>query len=148
MDFYDWFQILFLILFYGAFLGRTIQLASRGIKPIVLGIGKKGFMAVLELSFFCGLTVWTVELVSIALHLDFHLFPPSLYEDMFDIWLLQVLGVVLIACGFLLFVWALKSIGDSWRVGIDRNNPGRLMTGGAFSYSRNPIFVFIDLYFL
>ena len=148
MDLYDWFQISFLILFYAAFLGRTIQLSSRGIKPFVLGVGKKGFKAVLEFSFLIGLTIWTVELVLIALHLDFHLFPPPLYEDLFDIWLLRWLGVAMIACGFFIFVWALKSFGDSWRVGIDRNNPGRLMTGGAFSCSRNPIFAFIDLYFL
>jgi protein-S-isoprenylcysteine O-methyltransferase Ste14 len=148
MDSYDWFQMVFLVLFYVAFLGRTIQLTNRGIRPFVLGIGKKGFKAGLELSFLVGLVVWTIELVSIALHLDFHFFPALLYEDWFELRPLKGLGIVLIACGYLLFLWALKSFGDSWRVGIDKTNPGSLITGGAFAYSRNPIFVFLDLYFL
>lgn len=38
--------------------------------------------------------------------------------------------------------------GKSWRVGIDKDNAGKLVTGGIFSITRNPIFVFIDMYFI
>jgi protein-S-isoprenylcysteine O-methyltransferase Ste14 len=33
-------------------------------------------------------------------------------------------------------------------VGIDNQAPGELVTTGVFAFSRNPIFVFVDLYFI
>ena len=60
----------------------------------------------------------------------------------------QVLGVLLILAGDALFVWALISFGNSWRIGIDEKSAGALVTNGIFAFSRNPIFAFIDLYFL
>jgi protein-S-isoprenylcysteine O-methyltransferase Ste14 len=42
---------------------------------------------------------------------------------------------------------ALISFGKSWRIGIDENNSNELVTTGMFKYSRNPIFLFMDLYF-
>ena len=35
----------------------------------------------------------------------------------------------------------LASFGNSFRVGIDENNPAKLITGGMFAISRNPIYV-------
>jgi len=57
-------------------------------------------------------------------------------------------GAALVLVGVLLFLAALKAFGDSWRVGIDRKTPGKLVTGGVFAWTRNPIFVFMDLYLL
>jgi protein-S-isoprenylcysteine O-methyltransferase Ste14 len=61
---------------------------------------------------------------------------------------LRLLGVILVTAGFVIFVWALGSFGSSWRIGIDEKAPGDLVTGGIFSVSRNPIFLFLDLYFI
>jgi len=44
------------------------------------------------------------------------------------------------------FILALVSFGASWRIGIDAKTPGGLVTTGIFALSRNPIFVFLDLY--
>jgi len=60
----------------------------------------------------------------------------------------RVLGALLVSVGIVLFALALASFGDSWRVGIDRDTPGALVTDGVFALSRNPIFVFMDLYAL
>ena len=62
--------------------------------------------------------------------------------------ILTVAGIVIISCSILLFAGALVSFKASWRVGIDKLNPGSLITGGIFSISRNPIFLSMDLYFL
>ncbi|MFZ6027343.1 MAG: methyltransferase family protein [Chloroflexota bacterium] len=43
---------------------------------------------------------------------------------------------------------AARGDSDWWRVGIDKRKPGQLVTHGAFAFSRNPIFLFIDLYFV
>ena len=56
--------------------------------------------------------------------------------------------MLVILTGDGLFVWALVSFGNSWRIGIDEKKAGALVTGGIFAFSRNPIFAFIDLYFL
>ncbi|MGI6105418.1 MAG: methyltransferase family protein [Raoultibacter sp.] len=51
------------------------------------------------------------------------------------------IGVGFGVLGVLFFAWALVSFGQSFRVGIDENDPGKLVTSGAFAISRNPIYV-------
>ena len=50
-------------------------------------------------------------------------------------------GVFFCVAGLLLFLWSLVSFGQSFRVGIDIDHPDKLVTNGAFAYSRNPIYV-------
>jgi protein-S-isoprenylcysteine O-methyltransferase Ste14 len=42
---------------------------------------------------------------------------------------------------------SLVSFGDSFRVGIDEERPDKLVTGGMFAFSRNPIYVCFDAFF-
>ena len=51
------------------------------------------------------------------------------------------LGVALCLGGVLILVLSLVSFGNSFRVGIDVDQPGRLVTTGIFALSRNPIYV-------
>jgi len=51
------------------------------------------------------------------------------------------IGVVLCVLGIMLFIYALISFGSSFRVGLDEDHPGELVTKGAFAISRNPIYV-------
>lgn len=51
------------------------------------------------------------------------------------------LGVAFCWAGLLLLFWSLVSFGRSFRVGIDDDKPDRLVTGGVFAWSRNPIYV-------
>ena len=57
-------------------------------------------------------------------------------------------GVGLCMLGLALFLWALISFGRSFRVGIDEEHPGTLVTSGAFSVSRNPIYTAFALILL
>jgi protein-S-isoprenylcysteine O-methyltransferase Ste14 len=147
MSFVDVFQISVLALFLLVFGGRTLAMTLKGTRVIVLGAGKRMPGAALEVLFLIGLAVWCWEVVVHALHLDLHLFPAALYKPLVESSVLTAVGVIAIFSGFTIFVWALRSFGRSWRVGIDTRNPGKLVTSGAFSISRNPIFLFIDLYF-
>ena len=56
-------------------------------------------------------------------------------------------GLTLCAAAMAGFALALASFGDSFRVGIDVNTPDKLVTGGMFSISRNPIYVCFLLFF-
>ncbi len=51
------------------------------------------------------------------------------------------LGVLFCMSGLLMFLWSLISFGRSFRVGIDTEHPDRLITTGAFAFTRNPIYV-------
>ena len=51
------------------------------------------------------------------------------------------LGVAFCLTGLLFLLWSLVSFGRSFRVGIDDVNPDKLVTGGVFAWSRNPIYV-------
>lgn len=50
-------------------------------------------------------------------------------------------GVALAVMAVAGLTWTLISFGDSFRVGIDEDRPGGLVTTGAFAHSRNPIYV-------
>ena len=51
------------------------------------------------------------------------------------------IGVFFCLVGLVLFLWSLFSFGKSFRVGIDPDQPGELVTTGVFAFSRNPIYV-------
>jgi len=147
--FFDYFQIAGLAFFLIVFVGRTLYLRfNKNFNPITLGVGKKGLKRIVELSFFVGLMVWIVEVLLYALHTEFRLFPAPLDMQLIDTMQAKLIGVALVIISFIIFIWALISFGDSWRVGIDEKTKGELVTTGIFAVSRNPIFIFINLYFI
>ena len=147
MRVFDLFQLIALAGFLGLFVGRGIQLkVTRGVNILALGHGKRGLERLMELSLGVGLPLFVYEVMAYAWPLSFHLVPPPFDRVLLDSVAAQGLGALVVAAGLALFAWALKSFGDSWRVGIDARAPGALVTGGAFAWSRNPIFVFLDAY--
>jgi protein-S-isoprenylcysteine O-methyltransferase Ste14 len=51
-----------------------------------------------------------------------------------------VLGCALYAIGLGVTLWAQWTMGASWRIGVDPSERTQLVTSGAFSFARNPIF--------
>ncbi len=146
---FEFFQLIILIAFLAVFIGRSIFLYTRHeINPFVLGVGKTGFHRFIELSFLVGFSCWVVEILIQVFHWEWHIFGGFFVLQIIDLVPVKVLGMILIVLGFLFFVSALFAFGKSWRVGIDEATPGDLVTQGVFGWSRNPIFLFIDLYFV
>jgi len=142
------FQLVALGIFYGLFIGRSVQLQRRGERVMVIGKGKQGGRAFLERAFIVGLLFWSGEIVMRSLGAGPFLLPAGLGTPLFYSRLADALGAAAIIFGLALFAAALLSFGRSWRIGIDHDRPGALVTGGVFAHTRNPIFLFMDLYFM
>lgn len=68
-------------------------------------------------------------------------FPSPAHSELFKSEITGWLGVVLCIVGLALLLWSLISFGKSFRIGIDSDRPDKLVTSGAFSISRNPIYL-------
>lgn len=149
MTFFDYLQIASVVVFLLVITSRAVYMnASRGINPIVIGGGKKGLVRAVELLSFGGLVLWMIEVVLYALHAAFHIFPAPFNQLLIDSQISKIVGATLVLTGLLFFLGAFVSFGDSWRVGFDIKNPGKLVTSGIFAISRNPIYLFLDLWFI
>jgi protein-S-isoprenylcysteine O-methyltransferase Ste14 len=145
----NYFQLTALLFFLILIVGRSLYLwFAHGVRTFVLGRGKKGIGGVLEVLFFLGFFFWIAEVILSSIPTDVRLGPSVLEVKIVDAPAAQIVGVVMVAAGLALFIWALLSFGASWRVGIDKGAPGRLITTGAFGFSRNPIFLSLDVYFV
>lgn len=127
------------ILFVLMVLVRSMMLRKRGTKAIVFGnTDKSDFLLVpmvlaiayATLANTFGLPMWNVLI-------------RSFWNGSVSGWI----GLSICAVALLSFALTLASFGDSFRVGIDEDNPSKLVTGGMFSISRNPIYVCFLLFF-
>ncbi|MDR3336279.1 MAG: isoprenylcysteine carboxylmethyltransferase family protein [Treponema sp.] len=134
-----------LVTFYAMFLGRTVLLYKRGVKVWVIGTSaKKPLEIILENILFPVLIIWSVFVILTALHIKL---PGILSRYLIGNERTKYVGIVLCFAGLVIFLFALISFGKAWRIGIDEKNSHELITSGMFKYSRNPIFLFMDLFF-
>ncbi len=148
-SFFDYFQVTSLALFLFVLTGRALYLLlTKNINPIAIGRGKRGFHFAFELYAFVGAAVWIIEMLLYSLHLSFRIFPSPLDMQLIDSTAARVMGVILATLGLVILVWAFISFGVSWRVGLDVKTPGELVTTGIFAVSRNPIYIFLNCWFI
>lgn len=149
MTFFDYFQIAIIAIVLLFIAGKICYLVFvRKINPIAVArTGRMGSRVIEALAFF-GLIAWFIEVVAIALHARRGLLPEFTRLQLFDAPAAQIIGVVLVSGGLIIFALAFFNFGDSWRMGIDRKGPGQLVTTGIFGITRNPIYVFFILWFI
>jgi len=146
---FDYIQIFYLAILVIIVLIRVLYLLLiRHVNPFSLGRGKrkKQTYRIIEILFSTIIALWSAEILIHSLKINIKILPLYFYAKILDILPAKITGIILIPIGLFLFLWAQISFGDSWRVGIDNDKPGKLVTNGAFSFSRNPIFLAIDLY--
>jgi protein-S-isoprenylcysteine O-methyltransferase Ste14 len=149
MNFFDYFQIASVAIFLFILIGKILYLRlRRNVNPIAVGGGKKGIVLAIEWISFGSVIVWLVEVLLYALHARFRIFPSPLDMQLISSPLAKVIGVGLSSSGLIVFAMAYVSFGDSWRVGFDVKSPGTLVTTGIFSFTRNPIYLSLDLWFI
>lgn len=149
MNFFDYFQVASLVIALLIVVGRACYLRfRRNINPITIGGGKQGVLLAIEYLITIGFVAWMTSVLLFALHSSFRIFPSSLDSQLLNSFSAKIVGVTLITSGLVILGSAYASFGDSWRVGFDVKTPGALVTTGTFARSRNPIYVFLDLWFI
>ena len=146
MVIFDILVILSLAIFYILFLGRTVLLYKKGIKVWVIGTSTKKISEIIleKILLPSSLLISFIFTIITALHIKL---PAMISNYLINIIWIKYIGILFCYIGLIIFLLALLSFGKSWRIGIDENNSNELITNGIFKYSRNPIFLFMDLYF-
>ena len=126
-----YFAALTIVLLLAMVLTRVFLMKRRGMKAMHFeAIDKKDFL-IPPFAFFYFYVVF-------AAAFDF---PSASTQQFFHSEVVSWVGVLFCLVGLLLFLLSLVSFGQSFRVGIDRDHPDRLITTGFFAFSRNPIYV-------
>lgn len=129
--------LLLMIAFYGCYFGKKIVQKNQGINTTQIGNGKTGFVKWVECTMMiAAILAALAEIVSIVLNTT--LLPP------WARWLGAGIGVV----GVIVFVTAVITMHNNWRVGVSKTDQTELVTSGIFSISRNPAFLGFDLVYL
>lgn len=126
----NWLAALTVVLMMGFVLARVFMLRRRGIEAVKFGKLDRTDFLLPPLGLFYFYLIFA------------HAFgwPSPARSVLFHAEVLAWTGVLFCAAGLGLLLWSLVSFGRSFRIGIDTERPDRLITQGAFSFSRNPIY--------
>jgi len=115
---------------------RAAILRRQGVKAMVFGqTDKSDFLLVIPVLFF----VYALAGLPLPGILTYHVINSDT---------LRWTGAVLCAAALVWFAMTLRYFGRSFRVGIDENTKEKLITGGTFALSRNPLYVGFDAFFI
>ena len=127
--------VLSIVLLIGMVITRVWLLKKQGIKAMKFGnIDKKDFLIPPFALFYFYL------IFANAFH-----WSSIPYQEVFRHETIAWVGVILCLAGLIFVWWSLISFRESFRVGIDVNQVDKLITTGAFAFSRNPIYVSFGL---
>jgi protein-S-isoprenylcysteine O-methyltransferase Ste14 len=127
----EYFAALTMILMLGMVLTRALLLKKRGIEVMKFGKLDKTDFLIPPFAFFYFYLVFANAFGWRTVSA----------QEFFHSEGISWLGVLFCLAGLSILLWSLISFGQSFRVGIDTERPDKLITGGVFAYSRNPIYV-------
>ncbi len=143
--FFDWLQLAVLIFMGCLAFGRAFVLFfARGVRVVVIDRERSRARALVDLLCVMFFGLWVYEIVAHAWPLGTHITPQPLDVVLVDVVAIKALGAAFLVAGSLIYLLALAAFGNSWRLGIDRHAHGRLVIGGIFAWTRNPIYVGLD----
>src|SRR6201998_4497968 len=120
-----------IVLLIGTVLTRVLVLSRTGTRAMHFGSIDKTDFLIPPVALFYFYTVFATAFG----------WPLATRQRFFQSTVVAWFGVALCGVGILILVLSLASFGKSFRVGIDVDQPGRLVTTGVFAVSRNPIYV-------
>jgi len=147
MEFMSIFPFISFLFFSLILTGRIIYLQKKGIR-ISSNAGDKPWYLVLIYPVFVLLfLLWIAELVNLALHLTVSFLPDWFTQKLYGSTVLEITGMIMVIVALFLLVLTLFHFKQSLRFGLDNHNAGDLITTGVFSYTRNPFFLSVNLFF-
>lgn len=146
--FSEWFAFGALTCLMGLGLMRALMLRARGVSVFVGDRQRTGWQMLADTVMVACLLAFTYEIIAYAWQLRFHIGPSVLGSSVVDGLASQALGALIVTGAVILYVIALRDLGVSWRLGLDRSAPGPLVTGGVYRWTRHPIYVALDLWFM
>lgn len=126
-------------------IGRAIVLYARGVHVVAIDWQRSWLEQLADVLSMIVLLSWGYETIACAWPLRSHVFPAPVTAVLFDVVAIKVVGAAIVCAGLLIFACALWAFADSWRIGIDRATRGALMTRGIFAWTRNPIYIALEL---
>jgi len=127
---------------------KIMRLKKKGIQTGSENGEKNRAKRILLPVFLLVFLLWLFEIIRPVFYFEFLLLPPEISDSLIVCQKLQIAGVVLLLFSLFFFALTLKGFGNSLRFGLDEKNQGPLVTKGIFSFSRNPFFVSLDLFFM
>lgn len=148
MRFFDVFPLVsFLVL--GLIITLQITYLKKQGVPINSNIKKSVFTKYILYPIFMLVFIFSIfELIKPTLHIPLTILPDIVSKIIIESKIIQISGVLLITVSLFLMLLTLRSFKSSLRFGMDPNNLGKLKTNGIFSFSRNPFFISIELFFV
>ncbi len=145
MGFFDVFLLAVLAGLAVAGVGRAVALSRRGVRLLAIDRERSVLEGLNDLAIPVLFLVWFWEAFAFAAGIDAHPTPAFLHGVVVGALPVKWLGAALMAAGLGVYVAGLGAFGDSWRLGIDREKAGALVTTGIFAFSRNPIYLALNL---
>jgi protein-S-isoprenylcysteine O-methyltransferase Ste14 len=127
---------------------KVWALRRQGVEVSAKGTKKKPAFLLVYMVFLLLFMIWLWGLAESALHLQQPVLPSFLTHRFTESMMLQATGAAFILLSVLLMLFTLLHFKSSLRFGLSKNNQGRLITKGIFSFTRNPFFLSINLFFI
>lgn len=145
---FEWFQFGALVCWGFLGLSRALLLHSRGVPVFAANRRRTVVERALDLLAAACLLLWAYEVVAYAWQFDIHIGPAGLHRTVIDSSTIRTGGVIAVVAGLVLYGVALRRLGESWRLGIDKATPGPLVTSGIYGWTRHPIYIAFDILFI
>jgi protein-S-isoprenylcysteine O-methyltransferase Ste14 len=146
-SFFTFFQLGALACLLGLGISRAAVLYLRGVHVFAVDWQRTPLQSLADLLALVFLTLWAYEAVAFSWPRSTHVVRGVLGAVLLDGVTIKLIGALIVLAGLVIFALALWSFADSWRIGIDRNTPGALVTSGIFAWTRNPIYIALDSIF-
>jgi len=145
-QFLDWLELAALACLTLLGVGRALALYARGVRVVAFDRTWWPVQVPAALIAGTGLLLWAYEIVACAWPLPVHVVPRAWRAVLVNALTIKAVGAVVLLASVLVYGLALRGLGVSWRLGVDRDRPGPLVTAGIYARMRHPIYVGLGLF--